>query len=380
MTVKSKLSDVGTSIFAVMSKLANDNDAINLSQGFPDFNTYDDLIDLVHYYMKRGDNQYAPMPGVFRLREKIIKKIERQYNARYDVDNEITVTAGATQALFTAITAFVNEGDEVIVFEPAYDSYVPAITLNGGKPCFIPLKTPDFTIDWDEVEKNITPRTRMIIINSPHNPTGSMLSKEDFKELERLTRGTNILILSDEVYEHIVFDGNKHTSISFFPKLKERSLVVSSFGKTYHTTGWKLGYCVAPKKLMQEFRKIHQFIVFAVNTPVQMAVADYLDKEEKYLELSGFYQAKRDYFLNHIKNSRFKYVPAKGTYFQLLDYSAVAKEKDVLFAERMVKEFHLASIPISVFYNNAPKQYFLRFCFAKSEETLHAAAEILNKM
>jgi len=380
MKVNSKLPEVDTSIFAVMSKMANDYNAINLSQGFPDFNTYDELIDLVNYYMKHGDNQYAPMPGVFDLRLKISEKISFLYNAHYNPDTEITVTAGATQALYTAINAFVSEGDEVIIFEPAYDSYLPAIQINKGTPRFVSLQPPDFKINWDQVAKLISPHTRMIIINSPHNPTGTVLDKDDMKALEKLVKGTNILILSDEVYEHIIFDDIPHQSVSRFPKLAERSLVISSFGKTYHTTGWKMGYCAAPEALTKEFRKIHQFIVFAVNTPIQMAMASYLDKQNRYLDLPNFYQQKRDFFLNLVKDTKFKAIPAKGTYFQLLDYSAYSKKKDITFAEELVKKYHIATIPISCFYQDAPKMQFLRFCFAKSEKVLHSGAEMLKKI
>ncbi len=380
MKISSKLPEVDTSIFAVMSKMANDYDAINLSQGFPDFNTYDELIDLVNFYMKQGKNQYAPMPGVYDLRLKISEKIEFLYNARYNPETEITVTAGATQALYTAISAFISEGDEVIIFEPAYDSYLPAIQINKGTPRFVPMLPPDFKINWEQVAKLITPRTRMIIINSPHNPTGTVLDESDMKALEKLVKGTNILILSDEVYEHIIFDKLQHQSISRFPKLTERSLVISSFGKTYHTTGWKMGYCAAPEALTKEFRKVHQFIVFAVNTPIQMAMVSYLDKKDKYLELPAFYQQKRDYFLSLLKETKFKAVPSKGTYFQLLDYSAYSKKRDVLFANELVKKHHIATIPISVFYQDAPKMQFLRFCFAKSEKVLYSGAEVMKKI
>ncbi len=380
MKINSKLPEVDTSIFAVMSKMANDFDAVNLSQGFPDFNTYDELIDLVGFYMKQGKNQYAPMPGVYDLRLKISEKIEFLYNARYNPETEITVTAGATQALYTAISAFVSEGDEVIIFEPAYDSYLPAIQINKGIPRFVSMQPPDFKINWDQVAKLVSSRTRMIIINSPHNPTGTILDESDMKALEKLTKGTNILILSDEVYEHIIFDKTQHQSVSRFPKLAERSLVISSFGKTYHTTGWKMGYCAAPEALTKEFRKVHQFIVFSVNTPIQLAMASYLDNKDKYLRLPDFYEQKRDYFLNLVKDTKFKAVPAKGTYFQLLDYSAYSKKKDVSFAEELVKTYHIATIPISVFYQDAPKMQFLRFCFAKSEKVLHSGAEMLKKI
>ncbi|NOZ45534.1 MAG: aminotransferase class I/II-fold pyridoxal phosphate-dependent enzyme [Chlorobi bacterium] len=378
--VKSKLPNVGTSIFAVMSKMANEHNAINLSQGFPDFNCSDELISLVNQYMKKGFNQYAPMQGVIELREAISEKIEKQYSLYYNPDTEITITAGATQALYTAISAFVNEGDEVIVVEPAYDSYVPAILINGGKPVFIDMKMPDYQIDWEEMQLAINTQTKMIIINSPHNPTGSILSAQDIEKLNKIVSGTDIIILSDEVYEHIIFDGFEHQSIARYPKLAERSIIVSSFGKTYHTTGWKLGYCIAPENLMHEFRKIHQFVVYAANTPIQYAVAEFLKKEKLYLELGSFYKQKRDFFNNLVKGSRFKLKPAKGTYFQILDYSLISDEKDTVFAEKLTKENGIASVPVSVFNHDLEDHKLLRFCFAKSEETLEKAAEKLIKI
>jgi len=375
--INSKLPNIGTSIFAVMSKMAEEHQAINLSQGFPDFQCSEELIELVNSYMRKGFNQYAPMPGVLALREAIAEKTEFLYGAKYDPETEITVTAGATQALFTAITAFVSEGDEVIIFEPAYDSYVPAIKLNGGQPVYIEMKTPDFSIDWEDVRKAINSRTRMIILNTPHNPTGSVLSEQDFEKLSRLVSGTKIIILSDEVYEHIIFDDLKHHSISKFAKLNDRCLVISSFGKTYHTTGWKLGYCLAPIDLMKEFRKVHQFTVFAVNTPIQWAIAEFLKHRENYMELGKFYQTKRDYFINLLSGSKYKIVPAKGTYFQLLDYSEITDEQDKDFATRITKSFGVASIPISSFYHDSIKHKNLRFCFAKSDKILEQAADKL---
>jgi len=378
--ITSKLPGVGTSIFAIMSQLANEQKAINLSQGFPDFDCSEQLKDLVAHYIRTGHNQYAPMPGILPLREAIAEKTEFCYSAVYDPNKEITVTAGATQALFSAISAFVKEGDEVIVFEPAYDSYVPAILLNGGTPIYCQLKSPDFTIDWDEVQKVVNRNTRMIIINSPHNPTGSVLSDSDMKHLEKLTKDTNIIILSDEVYEHIIFDKKEHQSVCRYPKLMQRSLVISSFGKTFHTTGWKMGYALAPENLMAEFRKVHQFVVFAVNTPIQYAVADFLNVRTSYVDLPDFYQQKRDYFCNALKTSRFKIVPASGTYFQLLDYSRISEEKETDFAIRLTKEFKVASIPVSVFYHKLTENKVLRFCFAKGEDTMDKAANILCKI
>jgi len=362
-----------------MSALANECNAINLSQGFPDFDSPPDLIELVHDYMKKGMNQYAPMQGLLALRIQLAEKTKALYSVNYDPETEINITSGGTQAIYTAITSMVREGDEVIVLEPAYDCYIPAIQLAGGVPVCIPLIGPDFKIDWSVVRKAMTFRTRMIMINTPHNPAGTVFSKEDFLELERITKGTEIIVLSDEVYEHIIFDGLKHESVMNYEGLRERSFVVFSFGKTYHTTGWKMGYCLAPTNLMAEFRKVHQFVVFTSNTPIQYALADYL-KNKSYLELPAFFQQKRDYFLSLISGSRFTFSPSKGTYFQLLDYSAITKEKDTNFAKRLTKEFGVASIPISVFYQKSPDTKLLRFCFAKKNETLEKAAELLNKV
>jgi len=378
--INSKLPGVATSIFAVMSALANETKAINLSQGFPDFDISAELIDLVKHYMKKGFNQYAPMQGVAALREAISKKIAKAHAIVYEPFKEITVTAGATEALYAAISAFVREGDEVIVFEPAYDSYVPAVRLNGGIPKYATMKAPDYHIDWEEVQKLVTHKTRMIIVNSPHNPTGSVLNANDMKALEKLTKGSDIIILSDEVYEHLIFDGKVHESMCRYPKLAERSLVIGSFGKTFHATGWKMGYCLAPEPLMAEFRKAHQFIVFACNTPIQYAIADFLGDEKNYIHLNEFYQKKRDFFTERIARSRFKIVPSYGTYFQLLDYSDISDENEVDFAIRLTKEYKIASIPVSVFYHKIIDNKVLRFCFAKKEETLEKAAEILCKI
>lgn len=378
--ISSKLPNVGTTIFTVMSKLAADHDAINLSQGFPDFNCNEELIGLVNKYMLAGKNQYAPMAGFMGLREIIAEKTEDIYSAKYDPETEITITAGGTQAIFTAISAIIHEGDQVIIFEPAYDCYQPAIELNGGKTVYLQLKAPNYTIDWEEVKKVINHRTKMIIINTPHNPTGSIMTAGDMAKLEKLTHGTEIVVLSDEVYEHIIFDGYEHQSVARFPKLAERSFIVSSFGKTFHATGWKIGYCVAPKKLMAEFRKVHQFVVFCCNTPLQYALADFLKKKKNYLELGNFYQKKRDYFIKLINGSKFTLTPAAGTYFQLLRYNGISKEKDTNFATRLTKEFGIAAIPVSAFYHDGTDNKVLRFCFAKKEETLEKAAAILNKI
>jgi methionine aminotransferase len=378
--INSKLPNVGTTIFTVMSKLAADHNAINLSQGFPDFQCSEEMISLVNKYMKAGQNQYAPMAGMMPLREALAQKTEALYGAKYDPETEITVTAGATQAIYTAISAIIREDDEVIIFEPAYDCYQPAIEMNGGKTIFLQLQAPSYSIDWEKVKKMINHRTKMIIINTPHNPTGSIMSAADMQNLEKLVHGTDIVIISDEVYEHIIFDGQKHQSVARFPNLAERSFIISSFGKTYHTTGWKLGYCVAPKNLMAEFRKVHQFLVFSCNTPIQLALAEFLQQKDNYLGLGNFYQKKRDHFISLIRNSKFDFIKSPGTYFQLLSYKKLSTEKDTDYAVRLTKEFKIASVPVSVFYHEQEDNHVLRFCFAKKEETLEKAAEILNKI
>ncbi len=376
----SKLPGVETSIFAVMSGLAIQYKAINLSQGFPDFPVSKQLIATINKKMKEGFNQYAPMPGIPALREQIVMKVAKTYNIDYNPENEVTVTAGATQALFTAIAAIIREEDEVIVFEPAYDSYGPAVRLNGGVVKYVQLKLPDYHIDWQEVASKITHRTKMIIINTPHNPCGSILSEQDMVDLQRITMNTDIIVLSDEVYEHIIFDGQKHQSVCAYPELAERSIVVGSFGKTFHATGWKIGFVLAPENIMKEFRKTHQFNVFAVNTPIQHALAEYMVDPENYLHLGEFYQQKRDFFAERLKDSRFKIVPSHGTYFQLLDYSAISEEKEMDFAQRLITDFGVAGIPVSAFYMKKDDNKILRFCFAKSEETLEKAAKILCKI
>jgi methionine transaminase len=379
-TVKSKLQKQDTSIFAVMSALALEHNALNLSQGFPDFEISGKLIDLVYKYMQNGFNQYAPMNGIPQLREQIVLKAEKMYGIRYDVKKEVNITAGATQALHTAISCTVTDGDEVIVFEPAYDSYVPLIKFHGGVVKLAQLKLPDYHIDWEEVKKLISNRTKMIIINSPHNPTGSVLGSQDMKKLEKITQNTDIIILSDEVYEHLIFDGIPHESICRYPELASRAFVVGSFGKTFHATGWKLGFILAPENLMTEFRKIHQFVVFACNTPVQYAIAEFLLEKENYEGLAGFYQQKRDFFTSLITGSKFRIIPSHGTYFQLLDYSGITDEPETEFAIRLTREHGLASIPVSVFYQKRTDNKVLRFCFAKKEETLEKAAEILCRI
>ena len=379
-SLHSKLPKVSTTIFSKMSALAAKENALNLSQGFPDFNCSDELVEMVTKAMKDGANQYAPMAGLLSLREKIALKTEELYSEKYDPETEITITAGATQAIFTAIAATVNEGDEVIIFTPAYDCYEPAIDLVGGKTVYVQLSAPEYRINWEEVKKVINQRTKMIIINTPHNPTGSILSGQDLQQLEKLLDKSDILVLSDEVYEHIIFDGYEHQSVARFPKLAERSFIVSSFGKAYHTTGWKIGYCLAPKELMKEFRKTHQYNVFSVHTPSQYAYAEFIDRKQDYLELRNFYQRKRDLFTSMIKDSRFTIYHTAGSYFQLLGYSKLSNEKDTDFAVRLTKEHKIASIPVSVFYNTPVDKQVLRFCFAKSDETLEKAAAILCKI
>ncbi len=379
-TIKSKLPRTGTSIFAVMSQLANEHNAINLSQGFPDFAVSSELIGLINNYMKKGFNQYAPMTGVAVLREQISKKVENIYNFKYDPTTEINITAGATQGIFTVIASMVRDDDEVIVFEPAYDSYGPAVELCGGIVKYARMNPPDYSINWPEVARMVTHRTRMIIINSPHNPTGSILSKEDLLALDHLTKNTDIVVLSDEVYEHLIFDKKIHESVCKYPGLAQRSFITASFGKTFHATGWKMGYVLAPENLMKEYRKSHQFVVFACNTPIQYAMADYLKDENNYNSLGEFYQIKRDYFVDMISGSRFGIIPCHGTYFQLLDYSRISDEKEMDFATRLIKEHSIACIPVSPFYNRGGDNNVLRVCFAKKEETLEKAAQILCKI
>ena len=379
-TVKSKLPKTGTTIFTVMTALANEHQAINLAQGFPDFECSPKLIELVNHYMKAGHNQYAPMPGVMKLREAIAEKTQQLYSAIYDPDKEITITPGGTHALYAAISAFVGDGDEVIIIEPCYDSYLPAIQLNGARAVFAELKYPNYKVDWDEVKKLVNYRTKMIIINTPHNPTGTTLSAQDMQRLEKIVKNSEIIVLSDEVYEHIIFDGVEHQSVARYPKLAERSIIVSSFGKTYHTTGWKMGYVLAPGNLMAEFRKVHQFMCFSANTPIQYALADFMNDKAAYMELSAFYQQKRDYFQKLLKGSKFKILPCEGSYFQLLNYSKITQEKDTDFAVRLTREHKVASIPTSVFYHKNIDNHVLRFCFAKQNETLEKAAEKLLKI
>lgn len=378
MRLESKLPNLGTTIFTVMSKLAAEHGAINLSQGYPDFDGPPELLERVTWYLNNGYNQYAPMPGVLGLREQIANKVATLYGCRADPETEITVTSGATVALFCAITALVRRGDEVIVFDPVYDSYQPAVDLCGGITRHVPLPSPSFTPDWDRVAALLTDRTRMIILNTPHNPTGGVWTAADLDALEALVADREIYLLSDEVYEHIIFDGADHQSLLRRPRLFAKSVVVSSFGKTYHTTGWKLGYCVATEPLMGEFRKVHQYVNFVSNTPIQHGLADFMAAHPEHLtELPGFYQRKRDLFLRLVETSRFGVRPSGGTYFQLLDYSAISNETDVDLARRLTIEAGVASIPVSVFYAEPPELRVLRFCFAKDDTTLARAAEIL---
>jgi methionine aminotransferase len=380
LSIQSRLPDIGTSIFTVMSKMALEHGAINLSQGFPDFNIDGEIIRLVHQYMLEGKNQYAPMPGVPALRDVIAQVIYKSYQNKIDAESEITITAGATEALFACIAAFVTTGDEVIIFDPSYDSYDPAIRLNGGIPVRVNLTYPDFSIDWDIVRKKINRRTRMIIVNTPHNPSGSVLQESDLEQLERLALENNLLVIGDEVYERLIYDHAKHQSVLSRPGLASQSMAVFSFGKTFHATGWKCGYVVAPAHLTIEIKKTHQFIVFSVNTPVQFALAEYMKNESHYLALSEFYQKKRDFFLKQIEGSSFRPLPSKGSYFQLLSYHEISKKQDQEMAEELTKKFKVASIPVSVFYKDKTDNRLLRFCFAKQDDTLERAAGILRKV
>lgn len=377
--VTSKLPQTGTTIFTVMSALAAETSAINLSQGFPDYDCAPELIDMVSKAMKGGFNQYAPMAGLMSLREQIAIKTENLYGAQYNPDTEITITAGGTQAIFTAISAVIHPNDEVIIFEPAYDAYAPAIKLMGGVVKSLELEPPDYRIPWDMVKRLITSKTRMIVLNSPQNPTGTILSKTDIDELTAIVKNQDILILSDEVYEHLVYDGEIHHSMARYPELRERSLIAVSFGKPFHNTGWKMGYCLAPANLMQEFRKIHQFIVFSVNTPMQAGIAEYLKDEQVYLGLPAFFQQKRDYFRDGLQQSRFKLLPCQGSYFQCVSYQGLTDERDSDLAIRITREFGVASIPVSAFYTQGTNHHILRFCFAKRQETLDKAVERLLK-
>ncbi|MCB1649445.1 MAG: aminotransferase class I/II-fold pyridoxal phosphate-dependent enzyme [Pseudomonadales bacterium] len=379
--MRSKLPNTGTTIFTVMSRMAQEYGAINLSQGFPDFDCPQRLRELVSHYLNDRRNQYPPMTGIAQLREQIALKVLDHYGFAADMDLEVTVTSGATEALFDAIQASVTQGDEVIVFDPAYDSYEPAITLAGGRTIHLPLQLPDFSIDWDMVEQHLSPRTRLIIINTPHNPSGAVMSHEDMDTLAMLTRERDILVLSDEVYEHMVFDGGTHESVLRHPELRSRSFAVFSFGKTYHATGWKLAYCVAPPALTAEFRKVHQFVTFTSPSFIQYALADFMQEcPEHARELPQFYQEKRDAFARLLQGSRFRFTPSRGTYFQLVDYGAISPLPDTEFANWLTQEVGVAAIPLSPFYDKAPQSTLIRFCFCKDDSTLQAATRLLRAL
>ncbi|MDB5152494.1 MAG: 2-keto-4-methylthiobutyrate aminotransferase apoenzyme [Mucilaginibacter sp.] len=378
--IVSKLPQIGTTIFTVMSALAHEVSAVNLSQGFPDYDTSPELIELVNQAMKNGHNQYAPMAGVMTLREEISRKTEKLYGAVYNPDTEITITAGGTQAIFTVITAVIQPNDEVIIFEPAFDCYAPAIKIAGGIVKSLELEPPDYSIRWDMVRRLINNRTKMIIVNSPHNPTATILHQKDIEELSAIVKDQDILILSDEVYEHLIYDGQTHHSMARYPELQQRSFIVASFGKPFHATGWKVGYCMAPADLMNEFRKVHQFLVFCVNAPMQVAIAEYLRNEQTYLGLREFFQQKRDYFREGLESTRFEILPCYGSYFQSVRYGKITDEKDADFAIRLTKEIGVASIPVSAFYNSNTDHRVLRFCFAKRQETLDKAVDRLIKV
>ncbi len=378
--IQSKLPNVGTTIFTTMSVLASQHNAINLGQGFPDFPMNEELVALVNDAMLQGFNQYTHMNGYIPLREAIAEKAEYLYQSKINPDTQITVTPGGTYALYTALTTILQPGDEVIVFEPAYDSYIPAIELNGAKAITVQLTFPGYKIDWSEVKKKISEKTRAIMINSPHNPTGSVLSHHDIENLQALVTDTQIIIISDEVYEHLIFDGHKHESILKYPDLLERSFVCFSFGKVYHCTGWKLGYCISSEYFMKEFRKIHQYNAFSSDTPKQVALANFLSKKENYLELGSFMQGRRDYFQNGMEQTRLKPLPTHGSYFQVYSYADISDELEKDFAIHLTKEFGVATIPVSSFYQHDVNNQVLRFCFSKKEATLDTAIERLTKL
>ena len=383
-SISSKLPSIGPTIFTVMSSLAVKYNAINLGQGFPDYPMSEELISLVDQHMKAGHNQYVHMNGLPALRKVIAEKVFDLYQQQIDADTEITITPGGTYAIYTALTTVLQPGDEVIIFEPGYDSYIPNVEINGAVPVLIPLTYPDYKsdgyrIDWDEVRKRISPKTKMIMLNSPHNPTGSVLGKEDIKQLQSIVAGTNIFILSDEVYEHLIFDGLRHESMLRYPDLLERSFVCFSFGKVYHCTGWKLGYCIAPAALTKEFRKVHQFNCFSCNSPMQFALADFLQHKESYTTLGNFLQNKRDYFAELMKQTKFKPIPSHGSYFQMYTYKDKSDESEKDLAIRLTKDFGVATIPASAFYKNGKDDKVLRFCFSKKESTLEEAVNRLLK-
>lgn len=379
MPIQSKLPEVGTTIFTIMSKMASDYQAINLSQGYPGFNCDPHLIELVYKYMKEGKNQYAPMSGVPLLRERLAEKTKKVYGVDYDSESEVTIVSGATDAIYSAVTSIVKPGDEVILLEPAYDCYAPAIELCGGIPVYVPLNLPDFSIHWNSVKDALSDKTRLIMVNTPHNPSGYMWTSEDLENLAQLIIDKDIYVISDEVYEHITFDGRKHLSMMTHPVLKERTFVCGSFGKTFHVTGWKIGYCLAPEEMTREFRKVHQFVTFSSATPLQYALAEYLENEHHYLDLPDFYQKKRDLFCEGLKETELFFTPAQGSFFQQVSYGHLSKESDFELAVRWTKEIGVASIPISVFFKNKDDHKILRFCFAKSDEELEKAIKIIQK-
>ncbi|MEP7144780.1 MAG: methionine aminotransferase [Ferruginibacter sp.] len=383
--IQSKLPNIGTTIFTLMSVLAAERQAINLGQGFPDFMMSEELIGLVNSAMRKGHNQYVHTNGLSLLRERIAEKIEALYSARVNPETEITITPGGTYAIYTALTTVLHQGDEVIVFEPAYDSYIPNIEINGGIPVLIPLIYPghasdSYRIDWNKVKQKISAKTKMIMLNTPHNPTGSILGKDDIEQLRGIVKDTGIFILSDEVYEHLIFDNRRHESMLRYPDLLERSFVCFSFGKTYHCTGWKLGYCVTPAAMMKEFRKVHQFNCFSCHSPVQFALADYIQQKEHYLQLGAQLQQKRDYFQQLMQQTKFKALPSYGSYFQLYSYAGITEEPEKDFATRLTKEYGVATIPTSAFYINGKDDKVLRFCFVKKEATLETAVNRLIKL
>lgn len=379
-TIESKLPSTGVSIFAIMSRLAEEHGAINLSQGFPDFDCDPELVDAVARQMRAGHNQYPPMLGIVALREALSRKIERLYGRRYDPVTEITVTSGATEGLFSSLTALVRPGDEVVLLQPAYDSYLPAVQLCGGRPVFVTLRGPDYRVDWDEVRRVVNARTRVIVVNSPHNPTGMVFDAEDIRGLTSVLERTDAVVVADEVYEHIVFDGRRHESMARHPDIADRAIVISSFGKTYHTTGWKIGYCAAPRALSAEVARVHQWVTYTVNGAIQRAYAEWVDRDPLAEDVARLYQAKRDRFLQILEGTRFRPLPCRGTYFQMVDYSAITNERDGDFAMRLLQEHGVAAIPVSPFLTDAEPGPVLRFCFAKRDETLERAAERLRKV
>jgi len=380
MSLISKLPQVGTTIFTTMSRMALEENAINLAQGFPGFGSDPVLLELVAKYTRGGFNQYAPMSGVSELKQALATKTQVSQGYYPDPESEVTIVSGATEALFAAFTAIVHPGDEVIVLEPAYDSYVPAITLNGGVPVFVPLQSPDFSVDWTLVASKVSSKTRAIVVNSPHNPSGYVWSQEDVDNLASLVTQHGLFVISDEVYEHILFDGKSHISLGSNAALRERTFVCGSFGKTFHVTGWKIGYCIAPKVLSTEFRKVHQYLTFSTVTPLQYALAEYLEDAEKYLELPAFYQKKRDLFLKGLALTPLQFKPSQGSFFQLATYGHLSKKSDLLIAEQMTRQLKVACIPVSVFYSTGQDHQVLRFCFAKKEEELEEALLRIQKV